>query len=269
MTSPGPTIKSFHKRLYTVLPRGVAIPCVHSNSTEASSCALHTFPPRQHHPSSIKPGYDGASDMDPWTQGPKLTDGLDLTVQVSEDAYFVCDNAMGVAEGVGGWSHTRMLSGTIFYCPTFIFTITFSFTKGRTISVGACRSMFGALLLHTFTSLPSSSFSVVHLSLSARRDLALFWRSSMRCRATVACWWCALIGPCAFAPNPHPWIPLQTTSATGHCQWVQECGCLSISTTSSSILFRSTALSTPSPRSSRALTTPILFSSIALDVNFY
>jgi len=265
MTSPGPTIKSFHKRLYTVLPRGVAIPCVHPNSTEAyfpsspyfnpstpppsfhpsnphllsttclpieartepeapnfghsqrahtgptpsslainpphlsnssstsfngillsnlhappfflyqpftppSSlpasvldpcsplCSSSTSQPHfhfnvgaygipKHHPSSIKPGYDGASDMDPWTQGPKLTDGLDLTVQVSEDAYFVRDNAMGVVDGIGGWSHTRMLSGPIFHCPTFIFTITFSFTEGRTISVGALCSTFDALLL--------------------------------------------------------------------------------------------------------------------------
>jgi len=241
MTAPGPTIKSFHKRLYTVLPRGVSVPRVRSNSAGASSRALHTYSPSapyfspsstpppssrpsnphllsttrlpieartepeapnsghsQHahtgpappsslainpphssnssstsfngvplsnlhappfflyhpltppsslpaavldpcslpcssstskhrfhfdvgaygipkrHPSSIKSGCDGASDMDLWSQGSKLTDGLDLAVQVGEDAYFVRENAMGVADGVGGWSRTRMLSVPIF-----------------------------------------------------------------------------------------------------------------------------------------------------------
>jgi hypothetical protein len=44
-----------------------------------------------------------------WSNTSKLTDGLDLAVQIGEDAYFVRDNAMGVADGVGGWSRTRML----------------------------------------------------------------------------------------------------------------------------------------------------------------
>jgi len=86
--------------------------------------------------------------------------------------------------------------------------------------------------VRTFTSLLSSSFSpiiiVVPLSRSTGRNLAQFWRSSMLCLARhVACRWCALIGPRAFAPNPHPWIPLLTMSATGHRQREQECGCLS------------------------------------------
>lgn len=36
-----------------------------------------------------------------------LPDDLSLAVQVGEDAYFIRDNAMGVADGVGGWARTR------------------------------------------------------------------------------------------------------------------------------------------------------------------
>jgi hypothetical protein len=255
MSAPGPTIKSFHKRLYTVLPRGVSVSRVRSNSAGASSRALHTYSPSspyfdpstpppssrpsnphllsttrlpieakaepeapnsghsQHaqtgpappsslainpphssnssstsfngvplsnlhapplflyqpftppsslpaavldscsppcipstsihrfhfdvgaygipkrHPSSIKPGCDGANDIDLWSQGSKLADGLDLAVQVGEDAYFVRDNAMGVADGVGGWSRTRMLSVPIFHCHTFIIHNHFQFHR--------------------------------------------------------------------------------------------------------------------------------------------
>ncbi|KZS93908.1 hypothetical protein SISNIDRAFT_401072, partial [Sistotremastrum niveocremeum HHB9708] len=32
---------------------------------------------------------------------------LDLAVQVGEDAYFIRENAMGVADGVGGWARSR------------------------------------------------------------------------------------------------------------------------------------------------------------------
>ncbi|KIK98394.1 hypothetical protein PAXRUDRAFT_134278 [Paxillus rubicundulus Ve08.2h10] len=35
------------------------------------------------------------------------TEDLSLAVQVGEDAYFVHENAMGVADGVGGWSRTK------------------------------------------------------------------------------------------------------------------------------------------------------------------
>lgn len=35
---------------------------------------------------------------------PPESDDLDLAIQVGEDAYFVRDNAMGVADGVGGWA---------------------------------------------------------------------------------------------------------------------------------------------------------------------
>jgi len=230
MTAPGPTIKSFHKRLYTVLPRGFVAPRVRSNSAGSSSRALHTYSPSlpyfdpstpppssrpgnphllsttrlpieaktepeapnsQHahtgaappsslaltsphssnssssslngvplsnfhappfflyqpftppppppsavldpcllstnssaskhrfhfdvgaygipkrHFSSVDPGRDAGGDVDPWSHRLKLADGLDLAVQVGEDAYFVRDNAMGVADGVGGWSRNR------------------------------------------------------------------------------------------------------------------------------------------------------------------
>jgi hypothetical protein len=233
MTAPGPTIKSFQKRLYTVLPRGLAVTRVRSNSASASSRAFHGYPSSltffdpsippppsrpsnphllsttrfsieartepeapnsghsQHahtgstppslaftaphssnspasslngfplanfhapplflfqpfmppsslpppavldscslpphtcssehrfhfdvgaygipkrHPSSVASGRDGASGAELWSHNSKLADGLDLAVQVGEDAYFVRDNAMGVADGVGGWSRTR------------------------------------------------------------------------------------------------------------------------------------------------------------------
>jgi hypothetical protein len=230
MTAPGPTIKSFQKRLYTVLPRSLAVTRVRSNSAGTSSRALHSFPfsltyfdpstppppsrpgnphllsttrfsvearaepeapnsshsqhahtgttppslaltaphssnspasssngiplanfhaspfflcqpfmppplppsavldsysPPPHtcisehrfhfdvgaygipkrHSSSVISGRDGSADL--WSHNSKLADGFDLAVQVGEDAYFVRDNAMGVADGVGGWSRTR------------------------------------------------------------------------------------------------------------------------------------------------------------------
>ena len=226
MTAHGPTIKSFHKRLYTVLPRGVPVPRIRSNSAGASSRALHSYPsipycdpstpppssrpgnpyllsttrlpleartepeapnssqstgpappsslaltsphssnssstslngiplsnfntppfflyqpftpptslpstvldpcflpsdtsrhrfhfdvgaygiPKRHL-SSIDSGRDVVGDADLRSHQLKLGDGLDLAVQVGEDAYFVRDNAMGVADGVGGWCRTR------------------------------------------------------------------------------------------------------------------------------------------------------------------
>ncbi|KAG5653872.1 hypothetical protein H0H81_009694 [Sphagnurus paluster] len=38
---------------------------------------------------------------------PYTSEALQLAVQVGEDAYFVRDNAMGVADGVGGWSRVH------------------------------------------------------------------------------------------------------------------------------------------------------------------
>jgi hypothetical protein len=43
----------------------------------------------------------GGSNM--WGKG-EGGDDLSLAVQVGEDAYFIRDNAMGVADGVGGWA---------------------------------------------------------------------------------------------------------------------------------------------------------------------
>ncbi|KAF7986804.1 hypothetical protein HWV62_20434 [Athelia sp. TMB] len=40
------------------------------------------------------------------------TEDLGLSVQVGEDAYFVRDNAMGVADGVGGWAKARHRDGS-------------------------------------------------------------------------------------------------------------------------------------------------------------
>ncbi|KIJ92334.1 hypothetical protein K443DRAFT_13682 [Laccaria amethystina LaAM-08-1] len=38
---------------------------------------------------------------------PPLADDINLAVQVGEDAYFIRDNAMGIADGVGGWSRSN------------------------------------------------------------------------------------------------------------------------------------------------------------------
>ncbi|KAF8645386.1 hypothetical protein AX16_007888 [Volvariella volvacea WC 439] len=37
----------------------------------------------------------------------RTIDDMDLSVQVGEDAYFIRDNAMGVADGVGGWARCK------------------------------------------------------------------------------------------------------------------------------------------------------------------
>ncbi|KAH9056607.1 phosphatase 2C-like domain-containing protein [Lactarius vividus] len=238
MTAPGPTIKTFQKRLYTVLPRGVAVTRARSNSATASSRALHNYSPSLHYfdpstptpssrpgnphslsttrlpieartepeapnsghsqhthtghappsslaltsphssnpvsssqngiplasfhappfflyqpftpPSSLPPsavldscslpshastsklrfhfdvgaygipkfrpsnvisGRDGVGGGELWSHNSKLTEGLDLAVQVGEDAYFIRGNAMGVADGVGGWSRTHSPKG--------------------------------------------------------------------------------------------------------------------------------------------------------------
>jgi hypothetical protein len=267
MTAPGPTIKSFHKRLYTVLPRGVSVPRIRSNSAGAS-CALHSYPlpycdpstpppssrpgnphllsttrlpieartepeapnssQSQHahtgpappsslaltsphssnssssplngiplsnfhaplflyqpftppslpssavldsyslplnaatsrnrfhfdvgaygipkrHLSSIDSGRDVvAGDTEHWSHHSKVGDGLDLAVQVGEDAYFVRDNAMGVADGVGGWSRTRTsaLHLTHYGLSMPIFRI----VEKRLFSIRAFRSTLNALL---------------------------------------------------------------------------------------------------------------------------
>ena len=264
MTAPGPTIKTFQKRLYTVLPRGVAAPRVRSNSASASSRALHNYSPslpyfdpstptpssrpgnphllsttrlpieartepeapnsghtghappsslaltsphssnpvsssqngiplanfhappfflyqpftplsslpavldpctlpphastsklRFHfdvgaygipkfRPSNVVSGRDGVGGAEHWSHNSKPMEGLDLAVQVGEDAYFVRDNAMGVADGVGGWSRTRMLSESFSYW--WCIYPGSRFSERRTIAVGALRPSSHALL---------------------------------------------------------------------------------------------------------------------------
>ncbi|KAI0319464.1 hypothetical protein OF83DRAFT_1109968 [Amylostereum chailletii] len=61
---------------------------------------------------SVVSGRDGHGSAGIWSSAPNshssaVTDALDLAVQVGEDAYFVRENAMGVADGVGGWSRSR------------------------------------------------------------------------------------------------------------------------------------------------------------------
>lgn len=66
---------------------------------------------------------------------PASADPVPLAVQVGEDAYFVRDNAMGVADGVGGWAkaHPRPSSATpsalfarrlMHYCSAEVSTVT-------------------------------------------------------------------------------------------------------------------------------------------------
>ena len=260
MTAHGPTIKSFHKRLSTVLPRGVAVPRIRSNSAGASSRALHSYPSIPYcdpstPPPSSRPGnphllsttrlpieartepeapnssqstgsappsslaltsphssnssssslngiplsifnappfflyqpftppsslpssvlnscslpsdssghrfhFDvgaygipkrhpssfgsGRCDAELRSHHLKLGDGLDLAIQVGEDAYFVRDNAMGVADGVGGWCRTRTL-GLMFFHFGLSMPI-FRFAERLPFSISAFRSTLNALL---------------------------------------------------------------------------------------------------------------------------
>ena len=42
-----------------------------------------------------------------WEDETGMETGMGMTVQVGEDAYFVREDAMGVADGVGGWSSRK------------------------------------------------------------------------------------------------------------------------------------------------------------------
>ncbi|KAI0067532.1 hypothetical protein BV25DRAFT_1819862 [Artomyces pyxidatus] len=57
-------------------------------------------------PTGAVAGRDGHGSASSWVPASRDVDGLDLAVQVGEDAYFVRENAMGVADGVGGWSRS-------------------------------------------------------------------------------------------------------------------------------------------------------------------
>lgn len=64
---------------------------------------------------SVVSGRDGRGTAAHWASSSpasRTTDGLDLAVQVGEDAYFVRENAMGVADGVGGWSRSSKSMST-------------------------------------------------------------------------------------------------------------------------------------------------------------
>ena len=66
------------------------------------------------HQSSSDSGRNVAGDAALWSHQLKPGDGLDLAVQVGEDAYFIRENAMGVADGVGGWSSHPYVSRIFF-----------------------------------------------------------------------------------------------------------------------------------------------------------
>jgi len=97
------------------------------------------------------------------------------------------------------------------------------------VNLQACQTQNG--------SVPSSLFSHHLLPLSSLSSLFLELLGVILCSfgdcqccglcATIMCHWFPLIGSCAFAPNPQPWILLLIMSITGHCQQEQEYGHLS------------------------------------------
>lgn len=95
-------------------------------------------------PSSIDAGRNVAGDAELWSHHRKLGDGLDLAVQVGEDAYFVRDNAMGVADGVGGWSRTR--TSVVYFSYLSLCVPNFRIAERRPFSIRAFCSTLNALL---------------------------------------------------------------------------------------------------------------------------
>ncbi|KAI0363689.1 hypothetical protein BV20DRAFT_92049 [Pilatotrama ljubarskyi] len=67
-------------------------------------------------------GRDGHGRFAPGEAPPEPNqDDLGRAVQVGEDAYFVRDNAMGVADGVGGWSRLRRTANAAEPSPSALF----------------------------------------------------------------------------------------------------------------------------------------------------
>ncbi|KAI0050115.1 hypothetical protein FA95DRAFT_1587898 [Auriscalpium vulgare] len=79
-----------------------------STSTSATKLRYHfdvgAYGIPKRNPTGAVAGRDGHGSAAAWGVPSRDVEGLDLAVQVGEDAYFVRDNAMGVADGVGGWS---------------------------------------------------------------------------------------------------------------------------------------------------------------------
>ena len=94
--------------------------------------------------SNVISGRDGVGGADFWSHNLKLTEGLDLSVQVGEGAYFVRDNAMDVADGVRGWLLTRVLSVSSPH--SWHIYPGSRFSKRRPFSVDALRPSSHALL---------------------------------------------------------------------------------------------------------------------------
>jgi hypothetical protein len=110
------------------------------------------------HQSSSDSGRNVAGDAALWSHQLKPGDGLDLAVQVGEDAYFIRENAMGVADGVGGWSRTRTL--VVYFSHFGLCMPIFRIAERRPFSIGAVRSTLNALLFHRggCTGFPSDRF---------------------------------------------------------------------------------------------------------------
>lgn len=93
-----------------------AIPFYNEPATDSSESRRHIKRPRKRYhldvgafgiPKRTSRNIDPASE-DAHSQARGLQqEDLSLAVQVGEDAYFIRENAMGVADGVGGWSRTR------------------------------------------------------------------------------------------------------------------------------------------------------------------
>ncbi|KZT67545.1 hypothetical protein DAEQUDRAFT_388416 [Daedalea quercina L-15889] len=78
--------------------------------------------PKRSHGTCIA-GRDGHGRLtfDDAFQSPDRAGSLGRAVQVGEDAYFVRDNAMGVADGVGGWSKNRRTANVAEPSPSALF----------------------------------------------------------------------------------------------------------------------------------------------------
>ncbi|KIM87718.1 hypothetical protein PILCRDRAFT_258726 [Piloderma croceum F 1598] len=79
-------------------------------------------------------------------------DDLGLAVQVGEDAYFVRDNAMGVADGVGGWARTKHNPAPLDPSPSALFA-------RRLMSFCSAETETETASTHTHTPSHPTSFS--------------------------------------------------------------------------------------------------------------
>ncbi|KDQ52561.1 hypothetical protein JAAARDRAFT_184148 [Jaapia argillacea MUCL 33604] len=118
-SSPSPSSPAFPHASFFPYSSFAPVPAYNpsaSNEPESRSHAHRHTPrfymdvgaygiPKRQRPSKL-PARHGQSSV-PLYSSSAQTDYANLAVQVGEDAYFVRDNAMGVADGVGGWSRSK------------------------------------------------------------------------------------------------------------------------------------------------------------------